>query len=582
MLGNRRMLIHLDAYGVPQSLQWPAPGAPDRIGWRDPFDEWPYWEELPPETIRARMTYFQYPDGNRDYLHDALDADIDYLKETNILKGRYVLPGGATVELLTFVTPDKDVWVRDFRITGKGKLVFQGEFFEKAVRGHSLAHLGNVDFRGGLTAPPRGAYILTGTLPLKATDGHVETPVDGSRSGSVLLCFAADIQSAVQLGQQARERGTKRLECETTAADRSWIARANLVKARHPFVRMHYKRWLLSNRLLLTRDGAMVCGPRPFWSFIWPRDGSQLSAAFARAGYIEEARQSVKWTFDRTPESGIHDARYFSDATPMRLDNRFRQGDNPGFLCWAAGVVCESLWDRDWALSIRDNLYRMAEHLVQDRDPETLLPLPESDHREHQASESIGLVVTAIGGLHAAARIADRLQDHKQAQRYRTRATEIKRGAEQHLWHARERYFMTSIKPISTRSDIAFAWGVYPFEAWTVDDAYAAPAMDRLVRDRWNPEVGGVLAAPGTPYESYWMFHAAKLLLGVAGIGDHTLETEILDSMQRNASPQGMIPEQIGSTTGNIWGCAPLPTAHALLLLYAYRDNGIARATKNR
>lgn len=571
LVGNRRLLIHLDAYGVPQSLQWPAPGAPDRLGWRDPLDEWPYWEELDPDKICDRMPYFEYADGRRVYLHEAEDPVIDYVEDTNVLVGRYVLPGGAVVETASFVHSSMDIWVRRFHVRGSGKLVFQGEFFEKAVRGHAHAHLGNVDFRGGFTAPPRGAYVITGTLALTASQGRVETPVNGEVDGMICLCVADDLVDAIKLGEAAMAHGANRLQEDTVASDRTWVGRAKEPAAQHAFVRKNYKRWLLANRLQLSLDGAMVCGPRPFWGFVWPRDGSQLSVSFALAGYLDEARQGVKWQIDRTPESGVHDARYHSDGTPMRLDNRPRQGDNPGFLCWAAGAVCREAWDEAWARSILTNVYRMADHLVESRDEETRLPLPEADHRESVAAESIGVAVTAVGGLKGAAYIAGRLGDMERHARYSARANEIKQGAEAYLWDEQEQYFITSVEPRDTAPDIAAAWGVYPFEVWTAEDPKSRSAVERLVRDRWNADAGGVLAAPGTPYESYWMFYAGKLLLGVAGIGDHDKETEILDALERSASPQGLIPEQIGRATGNLWGCAPLPTAHASLLLYAYR-----------
>ena len=132
MTGNHRILIHLDAYGVPQSFQWPRPGSPDRLGFRNFCDEWPYWEEMTPEQIRLKMPYFEYADGHREYLCDAQNAFMDYLTDTNILQGRYELPGGAVIEQTLIVPPGQDVFFRHYRISGKGKLVFQGEFFEKA------------------------------------------------------------------------------------------------------------------------------------------------------------------------------------------------------------------------------------------------------------------------------------------------------------------------------------------------------------------------------------------------------------------------------------------------------------------
>lgn len=570
MVGNRRLLVHLDAYGVPQSLQWPSPGAPDRLGWRDPFDEWPYWEELEADAIRAHMPYVVSADGARAGLHEAETAAAGYLGDTNILAGRYRLPGGITLEMTTFVPPSLDVWVRQFRVRGTGRFVLQGEFFEKAVRSHALAHLGDIPLRGAFEAAPRGAYVLCATVPLTPHQGRVEFPLEGETDITLFLACGRDLKDAARIAEEAERRGFEALREETAREDGAWLARAREPVAAHPFVRRHFKRWLLSNQLLFCEDGAMVCGPRPFWSFVWPRDASQHIVAFAEAGYLEEARRAVRWLLDRTPESGVHEARYRSDGTPMLLDNRPRQGDNPGFLCWAAGEVARRAWDPEWVAAIRDPLVRMTDHLIRDCDPETRLPLPEADHRESQVSASIGIVVTAFGGLHGAADLFERLGEADRAQRCRARAAEIRQAAETHLWNEHEQYFLTSVNPRVERSDIATAWGVYPFEVWPAGDPKSAPAIARLVRDRWNAAAGGVLAAPGTPYESYWMYYTTKLLLGVAGIGDRALEREILDALERASSPQGMVPEQIGRASGNLWGCAPLPTAHAALLLYAY------------
>jgi GH15 family glucan-1,4-alpha-glucosidase len=572
LVGNRRILVHLDAYCVPQSLQWPRPGSPDRLAWRDPFDEWPYWEEMDRESIRARMPYFEYADGSRDYLHDASSVEAGYVEDTNVLEGAYQLPGGARVEITTFVPPSMDVWVRRFKVHGEGKLVLQSEFFEKAVKGHPGAHMGNINFRGAFDAAPRGAYVIMSTLPLAQKQSRVEVPVSGETSWAVFMSIADDLKGAVAQGEEALRKGYESLAKEAISADRAWISRAGEPVARHPFILKNYKRWLLANALLTAHDGAMLAGPRPFWSFAWPRDCSLGAAAFAAAGFSEEGQRIIGWHLGNTPDSGVHDSRYFTDRAPMLLDNRPRQGDNPGFLSWAASFVCRHGWDKAWAEGIKEKLYVLADHLVQDRDPETLLPLPEADYWETKIAESLSIAVSAIGGLKGAAYIAERLGDSGRAERYLARAEEIKSGAEEHLWNKDEHYFMLSVKPADTSSDVALCWGIYPFCALSGSDEKAREGLARVVRDRWSREAGGVLCGPGTPLESYWMYHTGILLMGVAGIGDKEMETEILVSLEKNVSPQGLIPEQVSRAGGRLWGCAPLPAGHANLLIYAYKQ----------
>ena len=74
MTGNHRFLIHLDAFLIPQSLQWPAPGAPERIGKRNLCDEWPYWKDIPQNEITLQMPYFRYADGHCETLDTAVSV----------------------------------------------------------------------------------------------------------------------------------------------------------------------------------------------------------------------------------------------------------------------------------------------------------------------------------------------------------------------------------------------------------------------------------------------------------------------------------------------------------------------------
>lgn len=569
VVGNQRVLVHLDAFGVPHSLQWPEPGSCDRLGWRDPLDEWPYWEEVGTETIHSRCPSFRHIEGQEEFFHNAKEVWSGYLEDTNVLASRYVLSGGAQVETTTFVPPGRDVWVRHFRVVGSGSMMLRGEFFEKAVRGHAMTHLGDVHFRGAFDGLPRGAYILCSTTALERFAGGVKVEVNGSAEWTIFLCIADDLQAAVRLGEEVKKIGFPRLLEEAAETDRKWVGAAKSPTSTNPFVQKNYRRWLLSNQLEIGPQGAMMCGPRPFWSFSWPRDCSHQCAAFAVAGFLDEARSALGWHFERTPECGIHEARYRSDGSPMLLDNRPRQGDNPGLLCWAAGVTLKDEWVGDWAAQIAPNLFRMADHLVRSRDPETLLPLPEADYQESIAAESIGLSLPAAGGLLQAAWISERLGNHNRAAAYAARAAEIKQGVERVLWDDGGKFFIMSVKPENRQTDVSTCWGI-PFRVWKGSEANFRSGVTRLVRDLWNREAGGVLAAPGTIYESYWMYHAAILLLGVAGTGDRKTEEEILSSLSRHCSPHGLVPEQVSRVSGNLWGCAPLPVAHAELLLYAY------------
>ena len=570
MTGNHRILIHLDAYGVPQSFQWPRPGSPDRLGFRNFCDEWPYWEEMTPEQIRLKMPYFEYADGHREYLCDAENAFMDYLTDTNILQGRYELPGGAVIEQTLIVPPGQDVFFRHYRISGKGKLVFQGEFFEKAVRGHALCHHGDINFRGFLDANPRGVFVIMCSTELKQVMQRAETPVNGSSEFDLMVCFGPDILSAVATGKAALAEGFEALLEKTAKTDRDWVGQAKKPVSNHPFVQKNYKRWLLSNALLIAEDGASISGVRLFWTFAWPRDCAEQAYGFAAAGFIKEAQQIIKWNLDNLPESCVYEARYWSDGTPVLQDNRPRQGDSGGFLIWTAIYLCELQRDDAWFESIREKLFRLADHLLTAKDPETGFHPPEADHKETGVAESLSTALSTVGGLRALAKWLKQEGDTERASQYADRAEEVMSAVLRHLWNPEEQYFITSIKPVELRADISILWGALPFRVLPGDDPKMISGVMKIYSEYWNQQFGGVLAMQGTPYASYWMYYTSLLLLGMKWIGDEKRQLEILDSLERNSLPQGMIPEQVCYETGRLWGCAPLPPPQANLLYFAY------------
>ena len=115
MTGNHRILMHLDAFLIPQSFQWPSPGAPERIGKRNLCDEWPYWREMPQAEIALQMPGFEYEDAHIETLDSATDVAVGYLPDSNVLRGFYRLPGGMELAETLLVHSDSDCWVPFFQ-----------------------------------------------------------------------------------------------------------------------------------------------------------------------------------------------------------------------------------------------------------------------------------------------------------------------------------------------------------------------------------------------------------------------------------------------------------------------------------
>ena len=570
MTGNHRILMHLDAFLIPQSFQWPSPGAPERIGKRNLCDEWPYWREMPQEEIALQMPGFEYADGHRETLDSATRVAVGYLPDTNVLRGCYRLPGGAEITETLLVHSGSDCWARRCRIRGNGRWFFRGEFFDQMVPGHAQCHLGDAGFRGFLPARPAGVFVLHSDRMLERKGREYALAVNGEVEVTLFFAVGKDLAEALSVSETQRKNGFDQMLSETVEKDHLMLRRMKEPVSRHPFIRENCKRWLLSNSLLIGENGFSISGVRPFWGFAWPRDCCQQALGFAAAGFQKEAKKILTHLVAIAPPSGVYEARYQYDAAPMLLDNRPPQGDHAGFICKTCAILAEQDSDDSWLRSVAPGVFLLADHLMNRRDPETLLPLPAADHRETMIAESLSCAIASAAGLQGAAFIAGKLMLRQQETAYAAAAESLRNAVEKQLWDPAERYFRTSVRPENPKADISLCWGALPFRLWPQEDEKLRSGVLKIYTDRWDRVHGGVINSPGTPYASYWMYYASILLLGLDGIGDREKADEVVSSLAANASPQGLIPEQTALADGELIGCAPLPPPQANLLFHAY------------
>lgn len=568
MTGNHRFLIHLDAFLIPQSLQWPAPGAPERIGKRNLCDEWPYWKDIPRDEIALQMPYFQYADGHRETLDTATSVAVDYIKDTNVLTGQWVLPGGAVIREIMFTPPDSDSWVRRYQVTGNGQWVLRGEFFDQAVPGHAQTELGSAGMRGFLPADPAGVFVLHFDQEMVRTGREYAFDVEDTTEITVYFSAGPDLISALKNQNDVRARDFGQLLEQTIQHDRAWIAKGKKPENVHPFLKKNYTRWLLSNYLLIGENGFSISGVRPFWTFAWPRDCCQQAIGLYSAGYVEEAKTIVEHLLNIVPENGLYDARYLYTGKPMLLDNRHGQCDHTGYVCFTAARFAKKDADDAWLKKNVEKIIFLADRLCDLQDPETGLMKPAADHRETQVSQNLSNVLAAAAGLREAAGLLP--DSDARIAKYKDVSAKLLAAADQHLWVPEKKYYKVSVNPDRPVADISLCWGVYPFHNWEPVTEHVLDGVQYIFRDRWDQEHGGVVTSKGSPYASYWMYYASILLLGMYGIRDQEKADQIVEALAANATPQGLIPEQTSYYDGELIGCAPLPPPQANLTTYTF------------
>lgn len=568
MTGNHRFLIHLDAFLIPQSLQWPAPGAPERIGKRNLCDEWPYWKEIPHNEIMLQMPYFRYEDGHCETLDTAVSVSVGYIENTNVLTGEWTLPGGTVIREIMFTIPCSDCWLRRYQIIGNGQWILRGEFFDQAVPGHTQTELGSAGMRGFFSAEPSGAFVLHFDQKMKHRGREYTFEVNGMTDLTVYFSAGGDLISALANQKKIRSKDFDTLLEQTIQADRNWIEKGKKPQKVHPFLAKNYTRWLLSNNLLISENGFSISGIRPFWGFAWGRDCCQQAIGFYIAGYKEEAEKIVEHLLNIVPEDGLYAARYQYNGKPMLLDNRPGQCDHTGFICYTATRFAKK--NEVWRKKNETKILFLADCLCNLHDPETGLMKLAADHRETQISQNLSNVIAAAAGLREAADLLP--ETDPRIGKYRRISTRLLKAADEHLWVSEKKYYKVSINPDRPMADISLCWGVIPFRHPVTE--HVRDGVRYIFNDRWNPEYGGVMTSKGTPYASYWMYYASILLLGTYGIGDLNTADQIVDSLAKNATPQGLIPEQTSFYDGEMIGCAPLPPPQANLTTYTFMIAG--------
>lgn len=320
-------------------------------------------------------------------------------------------------------------------------------------------------------------------------------------------------------------------------------------------------RWALVDiRSFTAPNGAVAAGPGGLWAYFWPRDGSFVAVALARAGHRAEAAQVLDRLarLDFDPAVGFQ-ARYRLDGTP--LTDRARQSDGCGWVLWAVREArrASPAAVPPTAEELRDRCVRTLRRLVDDGHR---LPPPSPDYWEVPVDRtSLGSVAPMLAGLRAAAADYHATGHQTQGLAAGLAAENLAQVVSRRLGPGYERFGDDG------GLDAAVTMLFPPF----------APAEDvgPALRAAWRSyqrvalEPAGGLA-PGADWGRHdgnsWTPETALVALTAAACGRRGEAARWLDWLGAHRTAYGSLPEKV-TRTGRPGGPAPLLWTAALVLL---------------
>ncbi|WP_051276143.1 glycoside hydrolase family 15 protein [Desulfovirgula thermocuniculi] len=467
-------------------------------------------------------------------------------------------------------------------------------------------HTGRRDTFGDPLSPAVQGHFYGQSSTLRAGAGALawelgEVPPGESRDFTLYLA-AANSEAAVLklLAEAGRRSGPKWLEA-TAARWKAWLGSA----PGEPAVR----RSLVVLKLLTNRDtGASIAAPEfdPFYlqcggyGYCWPRDGTYAALAFDQCGYHEEARAFYLFAVRVQNKDGSWQQRYFTSGSWAPTWGQ--QIDQVGTVLWGYYNHYRLTGDRSFLAQVWPSVLAGAAYLLGNLSPENGLPGASLDLWEDNFVQSTYAAAATCGGLTGAAKLAREMGETARSEAWEQAAQKIKSAIPAYLWDPRRQCFLRGINrqvghhdyqrakeegvhawtdrdPLGIyttywvardpRLDAAALGLVFPFGVLDPLDPLVENTLKRLEEALTSPAVGGLYRYEGDGYAGGNPWVVTTLWLGIVRAlrGEREAAAALYRWALHNASPTGLLPEQVHRERGGPAWVLPLGWSHAMLVL---------------
>ncbi|MGB9803276.1 glycoside hydrolase family 15 protein [Desulfofundulus sp.] len=487
-------------------------------------------------------------------------------------------------------------------------------FLALRVPGYPLAgyHTGRRDTPGDPLEPASRGDFYGDSSTLRAGAGAIawemgEIAPGETRELTLYLAAASSEAAVLDLLSKVSGKSGAYWREETAGFWERWLENRPILNEMGEGNRV-FRLSLTVLKILTNREtGGSIAAPEfdPFYTgcggygYCWPRDGMYTALALDEAGYHREAREFYCFAARVQNSDGSWQQRYFTNG--FWAPTWGKQIDQVGAVLWGYHHHFKLTRDVEFLNEIWPSTLLGAAYLLEHLSPNGL-PEPGLDLWEDNFIQSTYAAAAIYGGLTGAAALAKSIGATEKEQEWSRAAETIRKSILTHLWNPDRQCFMRGINrrvscydyrcalerneqawkeneptgiyeiywvPKDTRIDSALLGLVFPFRVLEPGDPLINSTVKTITRILGNSRAGGIHRYEWDDYRggNPWMLTTLWLGLIHTLRGEHDTARTIYRWALNNASPTGLLPEQVDKERGGPAWAMPLGWSHAMFIL---------------
>ncbi len=418
------------------------------------------------------------------------------------------------------------------------------------------------------------------------------------------MAVSSNFEGTIIINRMVRQRGPQVFIDRTVAFWRLWLhVHLPDMDGLPERVIDEYKRSLLTIRTQIDDGGAVIAANdsdistdvRDTYSYMWSRDGSLVTNALNKAGYLDLPRAFFQFCNRVHSREGYLLHKYNPDGSlasswlPWAADGEKSipiQEDETSLVLWALWEHFSIYGDVTFIKPLyRTLICPFADFIAGYRDKDSGLPLPSYDLWEERRGILSWTVGATWGGLNAAARFARAFGETSRAEDYLHAAAEIKAGTEAQLWQPTLNRFVRMVNVTESNSwevdetiDASLV-GLWQFGMYSPDDPKIVGTMQAIQEQLWvKTDVGGIARysddhyhqvsqdlknVPGNPWFICTLWLAEWHALTAKDSDALQKALDLIEWVAAHALPSGILAEQVDPYTDAPLSVSPLTWSHA-------------------
>ena len=357
--------------------------------------------------------------------------------------------------------------------------------------------------------------------------------------------------------------------------------------------------------VIASSDSAMIEYGKDDYTYMWPRDAAFVVMALDKAGYVHITNSFFRFCQNVLHPDGYLHHRFNSDqslgstwhstiAQKGWLKDKLLQlpiqEDESAAVLFALWKHYEQSKDLEFIEELYQPLVaKIAQFLLNFRQPTTGLPLPSYDLWEEKMGISTYTCAAVYGGLQAAAKLSELLGKRNHMREYQQGAKEIKQAMIEWLYDQEQGHFGRTAVVVDDKLqldktiDASSVFGLWYFEVFSETEGYFNNSLLKTQAALQNQtDVGGVVryendvyfSSKGEPnpwlittaWEALRLLHSPQWADPVWREQARKKIDATIEWVLQHQYPSGVFPEQLDPVTGESLSATPLVWSHAVFV----------------